>query len=164
MVNPETTTESTRSSRHWGHLAVEASLGLLVAVIHIVLLRGANIGILVVFGLPMLFAFTCLHKSADNGARRIAFAFLLLIAIGGMIAPIPWIFPRMMHVDAGLPRYADRMLMWYEIVFSLFALNVVPLYTFSSCLLKHRRGEAAMFSPPTCGDRKSTRLNSSHSQ
>jgi len=150
MDNPKRLTESAVKNHHWGHLAVEACLGLLIAVIHLVSLRGASIAVLLLFGFPMLYAITYLHRSSDKGARRIAFAFLLFIVVGGLIAPVPSIFPKMMQFDPALPPHADRMLSWYCIVYFMFILCVVPLYIFTTCLLKHQRGEPAKLSAPTC--------------
>ena len=62
---------------------------LLVAVVHLILLRGVDLRVLVLFVVPPLVAFAALERSASKGLRRLALGFLLCVALGAVVVTQP---------------------------------------------------------------------------
>jgi hypothetical protein len=131
------------------HFFLEGIIALGVAVFHLIILRGLDVGALLLFGVPPLLAFTFL-QSTTAAPRRIALAFLLLVGVGACIAPLPAIFPKLGGFDPRLPIEANRLLAWYAAVYLLFIFGVVPTWLFVSSLYNHRTGRPAQFSRFTC--------------
>jgi hypothetical protein len=131
------------------HLLLEVIFALGVTVFHLIMLRGLNLDTLALFGVPPLLAFIFLHSS-NLGFRRIALAFLLLVAIGAFLASLPALFPKLGGFDPGLPRQADRLLAWYMATYSVFAIGVVPAWGLISSLICHHEGRPAQISRVTC--------------
>ncbi len=86
---------------------------------------------------------------ADSLVRGLAAAFLIAIAVGTIVAEIPWLFPNMRWGDQRLPAPVNRLLNWYIAVY-LLGWVVVPQAVFWRMLGEHRRGEPAPFSPFIC--------------
>jgi hypothetical protein len=69
-------------------------LGLAIAVIQLILLRGLDPRIFILFGLPPVFAAIFASKSPDRITRCLAWGFLGALGAGVIIAHLPWLFPR----------------------------------------------------------------------
>jgi len=132
------------------HTIYEGVVALLVAVVHLILLRGVSVGLLLLFVVPPLAAFLLLHRTTAKGARRLALAFLLLVALGALVAPFPAILPKLGGVDQRLPPESDRLLTWYAVVYLLFFVGILPTYFLMANLRRHWRGEPAAVSRFTC--------------
>jgi hypothetical protein len=132
------------------HAVYEGAAALLVAVVHLVLLRGVSVGLLQLFVAPPLAAFLLLQRSTAKGVRRLALAFLLLVALGAVVAPFPAFLPRLGGVDQRLPVESDRLLTWYVAVYLLFFMGILPTCFFVTNLRRHWRGEPATVSRFTC--------------
>jgi hypothetical protein len=144
--------EAQKPSRSGGihvHLLVEGIAALSVAVFHLTLLRGLRLWPLATFVAPPAIAFAIFHRGG-TGPRRIALAFLILVAAGALVAPLPALFPKLGGVDRGLPVEADRLLTWYLAVYLLFITGVVPVWAFVSSIQLHRAGREAQLSSFTC--------------
>jgi hypothetical protein len=126
-------------------------LAVLVAAGHLVLLRGAQPGTILLFGLPLLIAVQHLRSTATVGERIAAGSFLALIAIGAVVARDPGAFPNLGGIAKnGLAPRHDRMLAWYTGVYLIFLFTVVPWFVFGRALRQQSRGESARFSRATC--------------
>ena len=131
------------------HLSIEVGIALLVASAQLFALRGADARAFLLL-MPAAMAVFAVHWHPRRASRWTALAFLLLLGIGVLVAHVPAIFPNMPRVDNRLPAAADRLLAWNNVVYVVFALGVVPVRMFVDNLLRHRRGDRASISPPTC--------------
>ena len=127
-------------------------MALLVAVAHLILLRGLDVRIILLFGLPPAFAALSTTRDATKGQRRLAWSFLAAIGIGATISRFPALFPKLGAgwVPHGLPQEYDRLLAWYAAVYVAFVMGVLPVFVFARALCKRRKGEPADLSPFTC--------------
>ncbi len=132
------------------HFIRDGVVALFVAVGRLVLLRGVDARVLLLFIVPPLVAFLILQRATTNGSRRVAMAFLVLVAVGALIEPFPAILPNLGGIDQGLPRGSDRLLTWYAVVYCLFIMGIVPTYFVVANLRCHWRGEPADVSRLTC--------------
>jgi len=132
------------------HVVVEGLVALLLAVAQLVLLRGLNPAILLLFGLPPLMAFVAVRHSPRKTTRVVGALFLALIALGAIIAHIPAILPKMGGFDRRLAPAVDRLLTWYACVYLVFVTLIVPTRVFVGSLLQRRCGEQPQFSTFTC--------------
>jgi hypothetical protein len=130
-------------------LSIEVGIALLVAAGQLFALRGADPRTFLLL-MPAALAVFAVHRHPRRASRRTALAFLVLLGIGVLIAHFPAIFPNMPRVDKRLPAAADRLLAWNNVIYVVFALGVIPVRMFVDNLLRHRRGERASISPPTC--------------
>ncbi|HZL91328.1 MAG TPA: hypothetical protein VFB96_23375 [Pirellulaceae bacterium] len=132
-------------------LAWHGVLALAIAVAFLIMLRGAKLGIIVLFGLPPTVA--ALMTGAERASPRtrlVAWTFLAAVGIGAGIAHFPQVFPKLGGFDPQLPRWQDRMLMWYTVVYLFWIQSVVPLHAFTANLQAHQRGDTAQLSQATC--------------
>ncbi len=132
------------------HGIYKGVMALLVAVVHLVQLRGVSAGMLLLFVAPPLAALLLLHHATAKGARRLAVAFLLLVSVGAVVAPFPAILPKLGGMDPRLPAESNRLLTWYAVVYLLFFLGIGPTWFLVGNLRRHRRGEPVAISRLTC--------------
>ena len=142
---PETRLEPRRPA----YGVAEAVIAVCVAAVNLSLLRGVDLTTLVFFCGPPGIAL-CLQRSPERHVRRMATVFLLLVAAGAVVAPFPALFPKLGGVDRRLPVEADRLLTWYGAAYSVCLLGILPTWAFLRSLVRHRRGEPAALSRPTC--------------
>src|SRR6266851_3955007 len=102
------------------HLAGHGIIVLMVAVAFLVLLRGLNVGIILLFVLPPLFAMLHTRPTFSAATRWVAWAFLGAVGLGSLIAPFPQLFPKLGGVAQQLAPWQDRMLAWYTAVYLLW--------------------------------------------
>ncbi len=132
------------------HAIYKGVVALLVAVVHLVQLRGISAGVLLLFAAPPLAALLLLHRATTKGVRRLAVAFLLLVSVGAVVAPFPAILPKLGGLDPRLPAESNRLLTWYCVVYVLFFVGICPTWFLVGNLRRHRRGEPAAVSRLTC--------------
>jgi hypothetical protein len=132
------------------HLAWHGVGALAVAVAYLVLLRGLELRIIVMFGIPPTCAVLFTAARFPRATRRVAWAFLTAVGIGALVAPFPILFPRLRGFEGQLPPWQDRMLTWYACVYIIWGVIVLPLYGFCGSLRAHRLGQPARLSRPTC--------------
>jgi Na+-driven multidrug efflux pump len=130
-------------------MAMHGIVALLVAVAALILLRGVDARIVLLFGLPPTLAALYTGARSSRGTRRIAWAFLGAIGLGSLIAPLPQLFPKLGGF-AQLPPEQNRMLTWYVGVYAVWLAVVLPVHVFVGGLRAHGRGEPALLSEFTC--------------
>ena len=134
-----------------GHVIMYDGLGALAfAVVQLLWLRGLDIRIFLLFGAPPFLAVMILRRGETAAGRRLAAAFLIAIGVGGIVAHVPALFPKLHAGFPGLAQAQDRLLSWYTAIYCLFFTTVCPLVLFTRDLRAHRRGEKATFSRFTC--------------
>jgi len=149
MNESDNTPTPDRQHLAW-HVVIEGLIALLLAVIQLVLLRGLNPAVLVLFGFPPLMAFAAVRHSPHKATRAIGASFLALIALGAVIAHIPAVLPKMGGFDRRLPANVDRLLTWYSCVYLLFLTAVVPTHLFIGSLLQRQSDGQLRFAKFTC--------------
>ena len=86
------------------HLAWHGVLALSVAVAYLVLLRGLELRIILLFGLPPTYAAFFTSARFSRGTRRVAWAFLAAVGVGALVAHFPTLFPKLRGFAGQLPR------------------------------------------------------------
>jgi uncharacterized membrane protein len=132
----------------YAHDALMAATFML-AVLHLWMVRNGDVRTLIYFVLPPLCAMAGRKRGVLRSTRLLASGFLLLVAIGDVIAPIGTIFPAMSAFHE-LPPTQDRILSWYAIAHLFYVVVIVPPVLFFRPLLHHRRGQATYLNRPTC--------------
>ena len=132
------------------HVLYDGIAVLCVTCSQLVLLRGINLGILLLFVFPPLAAFLLIKRSPVNRVRFFARAFLALIAFGAVVATFPAVLPNLGGVDKRLAAESDRLLAWYAVVYLCFFLCVLPTFFLVGNLRRHWRGQPATLSRFTC--------------
>jgi hypothetical protein len=132
------------------HFTWHGVVAIIIAVVALILLRGLNLGTILLFGFPP--AFAALHIGAGFSwpTRLVAWAFLGMIGLGDIVAHVPRLFPRLGGVEPQLALWQDRMLTWYAGVYLIWFFGTLPMHLFGGSLLAHRKGLPAPFSRPTC--------------
>jgi hypothetical protein len=138
---------ASKMTRSLAHSGLKA---LAVAVVLLLLLRGLDIRILLLYGLPPLFAVFFTDDGHSWGTRKAAWWFLAAIGVGSALAHWPQVFPRLGGAADDLSPFHDRLLTWYAGVYLVSLLGVLPFWVFIRNLLMHARGEPAFFSRFTC--------------
>jgi hypothetical protein len=121
-------------------------LALAMAVVSLAQLRGISAGLVLLFGLPIVFAALHTNASCSAATRRVAWAFLAAVAFGAIVAHEQRLFPALGGVDRRLGIVQDRVLTWYVGVYAFWACVVLPSHLFMGSLRNHRRGTPAAFS------------------
>ena len=132
------------------HFIAHGLVALMIAVGSLLLARGLNPFIVIVWILPPALAVFWIRSPNTANVRWIATSFLTLIGMGVIVAPIPALFPKLGGVERNLPAWQDRLLTWYVGVYAFYFLSVAPLYAFIRNLRSHRRGEPAVLARPIC--------------
>ena len=92
---------------------VWVAISLFAIVLQLVVIRGFDIRAMLLFCGPVVVAlFLTAREPATRGAV-LARVFLSLIGLGLVVAKVPWLFPRLGGMAAGLPPASDRALVWY---------------------------------------------------
>jgi hypothetical protein len=141
---------ATAVERLFRHLAWHGLFALAVAVGYLVLLRGLEPGIILLFGLPPTFAALFTSARYSPATRRIAWSFLGAVGLGALVAPLPTFFPNLRGFAGQLGPWQDRMLTWYVAVYLIWLAGVLPVYAFVGNLRAHWKGQPARLSRPTC--------------
>src|SRR5687768_11891915 len=94
-------------------LAWHGVLALGVAVILLAIFRGFDFGIVIGYGLPVMFAVSATNVKQADAVRLSGWTFLVGIGIGAGIAHFPQLFPKLGGVAPQLPQWQDRLLAWY---------------------------------------------------
>ena len=132
------------------HLAYHGAVAPLVPVAALIILRGLDPRIILLFGLPPTFAALYTSVRFSQATRSIAWAFLGMIGLGSIVAHVPSLFPKLGGVARQLASWQDRTLTWYAGVYLVWFFGVLPLYLFGGSLRAHWEGRLAPFSRPTC--------------
>lgn len=132
------------------HLTWHGIVALGIAVVFLVLLRGLDPRIFLLFGLPPLFAALHTAPQFSPRTRGVAWTFLGALGLGSVIAFESQVFPNLGGVDARLERWQDRMLAWYIAIYINWLAGVLPIHVFVGSLKAKRRGEPTEFSRFTC--------------
>ena len=132
------------------HLSGHGLVALLIAIAALIVLRGFDPRIILLFGFPPTFA--ALHTSAkfSRATRWVAWAFLGMVGLGSFVAHFPAMFPKLGGVAPQLALWQDRMLTWYVGMYIVWLFGVLPIHLFCGSLRAHRKGRLAPFSRPTC--------------
>ncbi len=127
-----------------------AAAGFFIAVVHLILLRSVNLGLVLMF-LVIPLAMLCLAScpTATFLQKKVAQSFLGLMAIGVALAPLREILPNMRAFN-NIPPIPNRILTWYVGIYLFYLMNVIPLAAFGSALRKNLIGEKAAFTTFTC--------------
>jgi hypothetical protein len=131
-------------------LAHHGVVALVVAVGSLVLLRGLDLGMILLFGLPPVVAGLFTRPRFSRGTRGVAWSFLGAVGIGAVLAQFPQLLPHLGGFDPRLAPWQDRMLTWYAGVYIVWLVLVLPAKFFLGELNAHKRGEAVHVSPFTC--------------
>lgn len=133
------------------HLHNLWTIGCLFAVVaQFAVIRGFNVGMILLFVLPTLMAVLVSLSPQPSRGRFLANLFLGLIAFGIAIAHVPRLFPDLCGVQANLPPAQSRILSWYIVVYLVYITGVLPFHVFTKALAEHKAGKPAQFSRPTC--------------
>jgi hypothetical protein len=132
------------------HMAWRGIVALIIPVYSLILLRGLDPRIILLFGLPPLLAVLSTKACFSQATRRVAWTFLGAIALGALIARHVQLFPNLRGFDPNLPPWQDRVLMWYAGVYIIWLSCVLPVHIFLGSLRASGRGEPAPFSRFTC--------------
>ena len=144
---------SSRSNREEDRLIPKylwTAVSFFVIVAHLVILRGLEFRLILLFVLPVIAAVAVAQQDPATRSSRIAKIFLLLTSIGMIVAEVPWLFPQLGGVDPNLPQPIDRALTWYAAVYLIFFFCVCPIHLFTESLACHARGQFAEISVFTC--------------
>ena len=126
-----------------------AAITFVPAVLHLLLLRKFNPGVLVLFLLPPTVAAVSWKTGRLSSTRVLGAGFLLLLLIGDAIAPFHGVLSRM-NCFPELPLTGNRVLSWYGAVYLLYAIVILPPPLFIRPLIQRKCGEEPYFSWPTC--------------
>jgi hypothetical protein len=132
------------------HLVSHGIVAFFVAIVALIVLRGFSPGLVVICGLPPVFAGLCINARVSRATRFVAWAFLGTIALGTFIACCPGLFPNLGGLALQPAPWQERTLVWYIGVYFVWVFDVLPIYVFCSSLRAHRAGRHAHFSRPTC--------------
>jgi hypothetical protein len=132
------------------HVRRHGLAALFVSAWSLALLRGLDLRIVLLFGLPPVFAGLHTGSNSSRATRRVAWAFLVLVSLGYVVAHVPQLFPNLGGVERRLEPWQDRMLTWYVAVYLTWIFGVLPAHLFLGSLRAHRQGERAPFSRFTC--------------
>ena len=129
------------------HLKWHGLLALATAAASMIMLRGLNGPPMIVgFSLPPAAAVAFTSPQYSARARTIAWAFLVWLGIGALVAHIPFLFPNMILADPQLNPGDGRYLTWFSWTIGFWMGAVVPWNVFRGKIHLQQHGEVVQLS------------------